>query len=109
LERSLFDAMIGGVRPALAGAGVEAHAEEQSQFRAGLACRRAAEAAALGLKTGTYPTGLLSPATAGIKAGLAALLAGEAEAASAPPPPELRATLGYADYEFQAKRFIVPG
>ena len=68
-----------------------------------------AEAAALGFKIGTYPTGLLSPATAGIKAGLAALLAGEAEAASALPPPELRATLGYADYELQAKRFIVPG
>jgi hypothetical protein len=52
---------------------------------------------------------MLSPATAGIKAGLAALLAGEAEAASALPPPELRATLGYADYETQAKRFIVAG
>jgi len=67
------------------------------------------DAAALGLKIGTYPTGLLSPATAGIKAGLAALLAGAAEAASALPPPELRATLGYDDYETQAKRFIVPG
>jgi 2-methylisocitrate lyase-like PEP mutase family enzyme len=67
------------------------------------------DAAALGLKIGTYPTGLLSPATAGIKAGLAALLAGEAEAASALPPTELRATLGYADYELQAKRFMVPG
>src|SRR5882724_13085608 len=67
------------------------------------------DAAALGFKIGTYPTGLLSPATAGIKAGLAALLAGEAEAASALPPPDLRATLGYADYELQAKRFIVPG
>ena len=66
------------------------------------------EAAALGFKIGTYPTGLLSPATAGLKAGLAALLAGEAEAASALSPPELRATLGYADYDQQAKRFIVP-
>src|SRR5215475_8657648 len=44
------------------------------------------EAAALGFKIGTYPTGLLSPAVAGLKAGLAALLAGEAEAASALSP-----------------------
>ena len=66
------------------------------------------EAAALGFKIGTYPTGLLSPATAGLKAGLAALLAGEAESSSALSPPELRATLGYADYDQQARRFIVP-
>jgi len=66
------------------------------------------EAAALGFKIGTYPTGLLSPATAGLKAGLAALLGGEAEATSALPPPELRAALGYDDYDQQARRFIVP-
>jgi 2-methylisocitrate lyase-like PEP mutase family enzyme len=65
------------------------------------------EAAALGFKIGTYPTGMLSPAVAGMKAGLAALKAGEAEAKSALPPPELRATLGYADYDAQAKPFIV--
>src|SRR6266404_43912 len=65
------------------------------------------EAAALGFKIGTYPTGLLSPATAGMKAGLAALKAGEAEAKSALPSPELRATLGYADYDARAKPFIV--
>ena len=64
------------------------------------------EAAALGFKIGTYPTGLISPATAGVKAGLAALLAGEAEASSALPPAELRTILGYADYDAQAKRFI---
>ena len=51
---------------------------------------------------------MLSPATAGMKAGLAALVAGEAEAKSALPPPELRATLGYADYDAAAKPFIVP-
>ena len=51
---------------------------------------------------------MLSPATAGMKAGLAALQAGEAEAQSALPPPELRTTLGYADYDTQAKRFAVP-
>ena len=68
-----------------------------------------AEAEKLGFKIGTYPTGMLSPATAGMKAGLAALVAGEAESASALPPAELRATLGYQDYDAQAKRFIVPG
>jgi len=68
--------------------------------------KRAAE---LGFKIGTYPTGMLSPATAGMKAGLAALTAGEAEAASALPPAELRTILGYADYDAQAKQFIVPG
>ena len=66
------------------------------------------QAAALGLKIGTYPTGLLSPAAAGLKAGLAALNAGDAEAPSALPPAELRAMLGYADYDSEAQRFIVP-
>ncbi len=46
-----------------------------------------AKAAELGFKIGTYPTGLLSPAAAGMKAGVAALVAGDAEAASALPPP----------------------
>ncbi len=64
------------------------------------------EAAALGFKLGTYPTNMLSPAIAGMKAGLAALAAGEAEAASALAPAELRQTLGYPDYDDQAKRFI---
>jgi len=62
-------------------------------------------AAQLGIKIGTYPTGLLSPVVAGMKAGLAALAAGEAQAASALPPPELTAALGYAEYEKQAVRF----
>ncbi|MDP2330012.1 MAG: isocitrate lyase/PEP mutase family protein [Reyranella sp.] len=65
------------------------------------------EAAALGFKIGTYPTGMLSPAVAGMKAGLAALVAGEAETKSALPPAELRSTLGYADYDAAAKPFIV--
>jgi len=65
------------------------------------------DAAALGFKIGTFPTGMLSPAVAGMKAGLAALKAGESEATSALPPPELRATLGYADYDAKAKPFIV--
>jgi 2-methylisocitrate lyase-like PEP mutase family enzyme len=67
------------------------------------------EAAKLGFKIGTYPTGMLSPAVAGMKAGLAALAAGEAAAASALPPPELRAMLGYAEYDVQAKPFTLPG
>jgi len=67
-----------------------------------------AQAAALGFKIGTHPTGLVSPVAAGIKAGLAALKAGEAAAASALPPAELRAALGYQDYDDEAKRFIIP-
>ena len=66
------------------------------------------QAAALGFKIGTYPTGMLSPATAGMKAGLAAWSLAKSEAASALPPPELRTTLGYADYDTQAKRFAAP-
>ncbi|WP_439579195.1 isocitrate lyase/PEP mutase family protein [Elioraea sp.] len=64
-----------------------------------------AEAAALGFRIGTYPTAMLSPAVAGMKAGLAALVAGDAEATSALPPAELRATLGYPDYDAEARRF----
>jgi len=65
-----------------------------------------ARAAELGLKIGTFPTALLSPAAAGMKAGLAALAAGAAEAASALAPAELRAVLGYADYDTQAARLV---
>ena len=67
------------------------------------------QAAAMGFKIGTYPTGMLAPAAAGMKAGLAALAAGEAGAASAMAPAELRTTLGYGDYDAQAKPFIIPG
>lgn len=68
-----------------------------------------ARAAELGLKIGTYPTGMLSPAIGAMKAGLAALKAGQAEAASAIAPAEFRDTLGYADYEAKAKAFTLPG
>lgn len=68
-----------------------------------------AQAEALGFRIGTYPTGMLSPAAAGMQAGLAALNAGEAAATSALPPAELRAVLGYAEYDAEAQRFIVPG
>ena len=64
------------------------------------------EAAALGLKIGTYPTAMLSPAIAGMQAGMAALLAGEAECTSALAPEALRTTLGYPDYDVQGKPFL---
>ena len=62
----------------------------------------------LGLKIGTFPTALLSPVAAAIKAGLAALAAGRSAADSALPPAEHRAVMGYADYEAEAKRFVAP-
>ncbi|MBN9086520.1 MAG: isocitrate lyase/PEP mutase family protein [Reyranella sp.] len=65
------------------------------------------EALKLGFKIGTYPTGMLSPAVAGMKSGLAALKAGEAESKGALAPAELRTTLGYPAYDTAAKPFIV--
>ncbi|WP_198371853.1 isocitrate lyase/PEP mutase family protein [Roseomonas rosulenta] len=65
-----------------------------------------ARAAELGLKIGTFPTGTLSPAMAGIKAGLAAIAAGGSEASSALPSGAFRDALGYGDYDAQAKRFV---
>ncbi|GGC50669.1 carboxyvinyl-carboxyphosphonate phosphorylmutase [Siccirubricoccus deserti] len=76
---------------------------------AGRASPSQEQAAALGFKIGTFPTGMLSPAAAGMQAGLAALAAGKAEAASALPGAELRDILGYGDYDAQAKRFIRQG
>lgn len=67
----------------------------------------AVRAAELGLKIGTYPTNMLSPAIAGIKAGLAAQKAGQAEAAMALTPAELRSTLGYDDYEEKSKPYVL--
>ncbi len=61
----------------------------------------------LGLNIGTYPTALLSPVAAAMKAGLAALSAGLAEADTALKPAELRAVLGYPDYEAAAKPFVL--
>ncbi|UFN48275.1 isocitrate lyase/PEP mutase family protein [Roseomonas sp. OT10] len=63
------------------------------------------KAASLGIKIGTFPTGLLSPVAGAIKTGLAALAAGKSAAETALPPPELSAILGYAAYDEQAKRF----
>ena len=48
---------------------------------------------------------MLSPVVGAIEAGLAALTAGQAEAASAVEFAVLRDTLGYGDYENQARRF----
>ena len=66
-----------------------------------------AEAATMGMKIGTYPTTMLSPAIAGMMAGLAALHAGDAAAAQALPPAQHRATLGYGDYDVAAAPYIV--
>ena len=66
------------------------------------------EAAELGFKIGTYPTGMISPVVGAIKAGLAALKAGHAESAGALPSAELREDLGYGDYDEQAQRFMLP-
>ena len=65
--------------------------------------KRAAE---LGLKIGTYPTGMISPAAAGIVAGLEAFKNGKANADIALPFAELREKLGYAEYDATANRFV---
>jgi 2-methylisocitrate lyase-like PEP mutase family enzyme len=65
-----------------------------------------ARAAELGFKIGTFPTGMISPAAAGIKAGLAAIKAGKSDSAMALPPAEHREMLGYGAYDAEAKRFI---
>ena len=65
--------------------------------------KRAAE---LGLKIGTYPTGMISPAAAGIIAGLEAFKNGKANADIALPFAELREKLGYAEYDATANRFV---
>ena len=69
----------------------------------------AAEAAAMGMKIGTYPATMLSPAIAGMLAGLAAMQSGNATAGLALPTAEHRATLGYGDYDVAAKPYIVQG
>ncbi len=64
-------------------------------------------AAELGLKIGTYPTGLLSPVVAAMQAGLAALAAGGAEADTALDFSALRGVLGYGAYDEAAKAYVV--
>jgi len=65
------------------------------------------QAAEMGFKIGVYPTSMLSPAMAGMNAGLKAIANGDLEAESGLDPADLRRTLGYSDYDTQAKRFIV--
>ena len=65
-------------------------------------------AAELGLKIGAFPTGLLSPAMAGMKDGLTAIAAGGSEAQTAVSSKEFREALGYGEYDAQAKRFSDP-
>jgi 2-methylisocitrate lyase-like PEP mutase family enzyme len=72
---------------------------------AGRASPTEADAKKLGYKIGTYPTGLLSPSIAGMQAGLAAHIAGKAEAAGALPGAALREVLGYGAYDVDAKPF----
>ena len=66
-----------------------------------------ARAAELGLKIGTFPTALLSPAAAAMKAALAAIAAGQSEVAGALSQAEFRETLGYGAYEAAAKPFML--
>ena len=66
-----------------------------------------ARAAELGLKIGTFPTGMLSPAIGAMKAALAALRAGRSESDGAIPGAEFRQTLGYGDYQAAAEPFML--
>ncbi len=66
-----------------------------------------ARAAELGLKIGTHPTALISPAAAGIRAGLAALTAGEAQSTHSMTTADFRKTLGYPNYEVAAKPYML--
>lgn len=64
-----------------------------------------ARAAELGIKIGTFPTGLLSPVAAAIQQGLAALAEGKSAAAGALPPPVLSELLGYGAYDKKSTQF----
>jgi 2-methylisocitrate lyase-like PEP mutase family enzyme len=66
-------------------------------------------AAELGFKIGTFPTAMLSPAIAGMQAGLAALKAGQSESGQALKPAALRDALGYGEYDAAAKKYVLPG
>jgi 2-methylisocitrate lyase-like PEP mutase family enzyme len=66
-----------------------------------------ARAAELGLKIGTFPTGILSPVAAAIKAALTAIVAGKSEAEGALSQSEFRETFGYPAYEAAAKPFTL--
>ena len=67
-----------------------------------------ARAAELGLKIGTFPTGLLGPVAAAIKAGLAALREGKSGLEGGMSPAEFRTTFGYDHYNEHAAPFVLP-
>ena len=66
-----------------------------------------ARAAELGLKIGTFPTALLGPVAAAIKAGLAALDAGGSALKGGMSPAEFRTIFGYPDDEAAAAPFTL--
>ena len=66
-----------------------------------------ARAAELGFKIGTFPTGMLSPVMAAMKAALAAIAAGKSESEGALSGDEFRETLGYGTYAAEAKPFTL--
>ena len=66
-----------------------------------------ARAAELGLKIGTFPTALLSPAIAAMQAALVALAAGQSEPPGALPAAAFREAVGYAEYEAAARPFTL--
>ena len=68
-----------------------------------------ARAAELGLKIGTFPSAMLSPAIAAMQAGLAELKAGGNESELALPPAGVKKAIGYAEYEATAKTYTVAG
>lgn len=68
-----------------------------------------ARAAELGMKIGTFPTGMLSPAIAAMQAGLKALAEGKSEGPGSLPPGQFRAVLGYDAYDVAAKPFMAGG
>ena len=66
-------------------------------------------AAELGLKIGTFPTGMLSPVVGAMQDALAATRAGASESAGAVAPKVLRDALGYGDYDATVRRFVARG
>ena len=66
-----------------------------------------ARAAELGLKIGTFPTGMLSPVIGAMQTALEALKAGHSEADGAVSGDTCREVLGYGDYETAARPFVL--
>lgn len=65
-----------------------------------------ARAAELGLKIGTFPTAMISPAIKAMKAALFSIGAGRSESDGDLDLVELLQTLGYSDYALAAKRLV---